>query len=176
MVPKIVITGSECTGKTTLAGQLAAEYETIASVEFARRYLDVKAAPLDVFDVEPIAHGQMAEEDAAALAASRLLVLDTDLVSTVVYARHYYGGCPDWIVRAARARLADAYLLLMPDVPWVPDGTQRDRPHARAEIHVAFLETLRSFGARVHEIAGTWDRRRQAARNIVESLLKVKRT
>mgnify|MGYP000592549471 CR=1 FL=1 len=30
----------------------------------------------------------------------KLLVLDTDLVSTVVYARHYYGHCPAWIEEA----------------------------------------------------------------------------
>ena len=46
------------------------------------------------------------------------MLLDTDLVSTVVYSRHYYGDCPAWIEAAAVRRLADLYLLHDIDVPW----------------------------------------------------------
>ena len=131
---RVVVTGSESTGKTTLAAELAAHYGTVWSPEFAREYLDRKGSALDDSDVEPIARGQVAGEDEAALRAGRLLVLDTDLVSTVVYARYYYGRCPEWIAELARKRVAQRYLLLCPDVPWVPDGAQRDRPAALLEV------------------------------------------
>ena len=98
---RVVLTGSESTGKTTLAADLAAHYRTVWSPEFARAYADRKKGPLDRSDVEPIARGQIAGEDEAARRAGRLLILDTDLLSTVVYGRHYYGRFPEWIEKAA---------------------------------------------------------------------------
>src|SRR6266700_2123986 len=113
---RVVVTGSESTGKSTLALELAEHYGTVVCGEFVRDYLDRRGGVLDASDVEPIARGQIALED-----AHEGLIFDTDLISTVVYARHYYDFCPDWIAAAARARSAGLYLLLDVDVPWVPD-------------------------------------------------------
>jgi NadR type nicotinamide-nucleotide adenylyltransferase len=167
----IVVTGSECTGKTTLASELADRLAAPWSPEFAREYLDRKGAPLVGGDVEPIARGQVAGEDAAMARAAGIVVEDTDLVSTVVYARHYYGACPAWIERAAAERLGDLYLLLHPDVPWVADGLQRDRPADRAVLHDLFRQRLSAFGARFVDIAGDWASRRTLAFNAVDALL-----
>lgn len=167
---RVVLTGSECTGKTTLAGELARAYGAHVSLEYARFYLDAKGEGLTAADVEPIARGQATVEDDAEAAARRVLFKDTDLVSTVVYARHYYGECPAWIEEAARRRLGDLYLLLAPDVPWVADGAQRDRPESREEIHALFRSTLVDLGARVVEIGGTWAERRARATEAVDAL------
>jgi NadR type nicotinamide-nucleotide adenylyltransferase len=167
----IVVTGSECTGKTTLARELAEGFGVPRSVEFAREYLDRKGAPLVDADVGPIARGQIDAEDAALAGASHAVIKDTDLVSTVVYAHHYYGACPAWIEQAARERLGDLYLLLYPDIPWVADGLQRDRPADRVLLHGLFSERLRALGACVVDIAGDWSARRSRALAAVHSLL-----
>ena len=159
----VVVTGSECTGKTTLAHEVARQCSGPCSPEFVREYLDRKGLELDATDVEPIAVGQIAVEDAALSHASALLVKDTDLVSTVVYARHYYGACPAWIEEAALAHRGDLYLLLHPDVPWVADRLQRDRPVERDLLHGLFRAALAGLGARVVDITGTWDERRDRA-------------
>jgi NadR type nicotinamide-nucleotide adenylyltransferase len=173
----VVVSGSECTGKTTLAAELADGFDAPSSSEFARAYVDAKEGPLDASDVQPIAAGQLAVERAAdhhaAARQARVVVRDTDLVSTAVYARHYYGSCPEWIEAAARRRAGDLYLLLCPDVPWVADGLQRDRPDdtERAEMHARFRDALASLGARVVEIRGSWaERRRQAFAAVAAAL------
>jgi nicotinamide riboside kinase len=120
--------------------------------------------------VEPIARGQIEATDAAARASDRLLVQDTDLVSTVVYSRHYYGDCPAWVEAAARERLGQLYLLLHPDVPWLPDP-QRDRGDRRAELHALFSAALERMGARVIDVRGTWPERARAAHAAVLGLL-----
>jgi NadR type nicotinamide-nucleotide adenylyltransferase len=157
-VSRIVVTGSESTGKTTLAKQLATRLRATWVPEYARFYATHVGRPLTIDDVEPVARGQMALEDAALASGSALLVLDTDLVSTVVYARHYYGHCPDWIVAAARERLAHLYLLLDVDVEWIGDGV-RDQPGARLDLHRRFQEQLRDLGARMAGIHGLGDAR-----------------
>ena len=167
----VFVTGSECTGKTTLAADLAGQFTAPCSPEFAREYLERKGVSLVASDVEPIARGQVAGEDAASAEAAEVVIKDTDLVSTVVYARHYYGTCPAWVERAAEDRLGDVYLLLHPDVPWVGDGLQRDRPVGRALLHGLFTERLSALGARVVDIAGDWPVRRTLASEAVSALL-----
>ena len=153
-VRRIVITGSESTGKTTLAAMLAERFGTVASPEFARDYLDLKPSPLDRHDVEVIAVGQIAMEERYLRRAERVLFLDTDLFSTVVYGEHYYGAIEPWIERVARERRGDLYLLLDIDVPWVADP-QRDRGDRREEMHGLFRSALERGGARWITIGGS---------------------
>jgi len=167
---RVVLTGSESTGKSEMARALAAHYRTTWAAEYVRDYLDAKGAPLDATDVEAIARGQMAREDAAIAAAKRLAILDTDLLSTVVYVRHYYGEVPRWIERAARERVADLYLLLDIDAPWTPDA-QRDRADRREEMHALFAEALRGVDVRTVLIGGSWEERRVRAIEAIDALL-----
>ena len=111
------------------------------------------ARPLTRDDVDVIARGQIAIEDAGAATAPAFVVQDTDIVSTVVYARHYYGACPDWIVAAARRRLAPLYLLSDVDIPWVRDAV-RDQPLERHLVDAHFRETLAEFDANVVRLSG----------------------
>jgi NadR type nicotinamide-nucleotide adenylyltransferase len=171
-VLRVVVTGSESTGKTTLARFLATRYDTAGCPEFSRQDLEQKGAPLTVDDVEPIARGQRAAEDVALRGAHRLLFLDTDLLTTVLYARHYYGACPAWIEADARERRGDLYLLNHPDVPWEADGPLRDRGDRREEMHGLFKSMLGEFGARAVDVKGPWAERRQRALGAVEALLR----
>jgi NadR type nicotinamide-nucleotide adenylyltransferase len=153
----VVITGPEAAGKSTLVQAVAAHFGVPWGAEYARIYAEAIARPLAATDVEPIARGQTdleaTAEQAALARGARLVVLDTDLVSTVVYSHHYYGMCPEWIVQAARERRGDLYLLLEPDLPWVPDGI-RDRPRRRQAMRDEFRAWLERFDARVAEIRG----------------------
>jgi NadR type nicotinamide-nucleotide adenylyltransferase len=171
---RIVITGSECVGKTTLADQLAAHYGTLSVPEFARGYAERMDAPLTVHDVEPIARGQVALEQEylarAREAGHPLVVHDTDLLSTVAYSHHYYGDCPPFVEALASARRADQYLLLDIDVPWVPDGV-RDRGERRHDVHTCFRETLARFDVPFTIVQGSWDDRLRAAVAEIDRLL-----
>ena len=183
-IARIVLTGSESTGKTELARALAAHYDTAWAAEYVRDYLDAKGGALDAGDVEAIARGQMAREDSALSASPRedgftrrrggrgenLIILDTDLFSTVIYACHYYGSCPEWIERAAHERRGDLYLLLDVDAPWTADP-QRDRGERREGMHTLFRDALEAAGARVVIIRGGWEERRTRAIEAIDAFL-----
>ena len=98
---RVCLIGPECTGKTTIAARLAERYAAPWVPEYAREYAQRVARPLTADDADPIARGQLALEDRsteeACRTGARLLILDTDLVSTYVYARHYYSAAPPWL-------------------------------------------------------------------------------
>jgi nicotinamide riboside kinase len=174
VITRLVVTGSECTGKTALSSSLARHYGVGCTSEFVREYAERRGRPIAESDHWPIVLGQAAAEDdaldRARTARHPLLVLDTDLLSTVAYCHHYTRGCDADIERMARQRLADHYLLLDIDVPWIPDGV-RDRGDRREEVHALFVSTLDRFGAPYTLIGGSWSERLAAAIRVTDTLL-----
>jgi NadR type nicotinamide-nucleotide adenylyltransferase len=166
---RIAVVGPESTGKTTLAQRLAAYFGTVWVPEYARSYAEAKRAPLDRSDVEPIARGHRAAEEALARRCDRLLLVDTDAVMTTLYSRIYYGDCPAWIDELAAGKRYDLYLLMAPDVAWVADP-QRDLPQRREEFFASCRKALEAKSARFEIIQGDWESRLSHAIEAVRRL------
>ncbi len=175
----ICVTGPESTGKTTLAGRLAELANTDWVPEASRIYAERKGAELLESDVEPIAREHISLFDSASVrervAGAKLIVLDTDLLSTVIYSRHYYGHVPAWIERAERARRADLYLLCDIDVPWVADGI-RDRPAKREEMFGVFHEALLRRRTPFVRVRGDWEERWLIAREAIAPFIAARQS
>jgi NadR type nicotinamide-nucleotide adenylyltransferase len=171
-VIRVVLTGSESTGKSTLAQTLAEHYDAPLVPEFVRGFAERKNGPIEFGDHGPIARGQMALEDEHMARASRLVVQDTDLLSTVVYCEHYFGACPEWVRDAAAARRPDLYLLMEIDVPWIADGV-RDRGERREELQQLFRNAVAASETAVAVVRGSWGERLQRAVDSIDELLLV---
>jgi NadR type nicotinamide-nucleotide adenylyltransferase len=174
-VRRVVLVGPESTGKTWLAGELALHYGVPWAPEHARAYVEHHGAALAYADVDAIGRGQRDGEDEAVAAGeaagARFVVLDTDLLSTMVYSRHYYGDCPAWIEAEVARRLGDLYLLHDIDVEWKADGFQREAPERREELFVRFRLTLEVLDARIAMVQGDWPRRREGAITAIDEWL-----
>lgn len=172
---RAVLIGPECTGKTRLARELANHYGVPWSEEYARLFVEEHPRSVTYADVDAIARGQNRLEDQAIAearhAGSRLVIHDTDLLSTVVYSRHYYDRVPAWIEPLALARRGDVYLLHYPDVPWAADGHQRAEPERREELFERFRRLLTDSGVMVAVIEGPWEARRQVALEAIDLVL-----
>lgn len=171
---RVVITGSESVGKTTLGLQLAAHYHVLCVPEYVREFTRLKGTPPVLADREGLARGQASYEDEyidrSRALGNTLLLHDTDLVSNVAYSHHYFGDCPPAIEALAIARRADHYLLLDIDVPWIADGV-RDRGDRREEMHTLFVTTLDRLGAPYTIVRGDWPERLSIATNFIDTLL-----
>ena len=154
---RVCLTGPESVGKSELATRLAREHGFVYVPEYAREYAEARNNELTASDVEPIARGWLER-----LPDAPRVMLDTDLISTVVYARYYYGGCPEWIVEEARRRRADLYLLLDTDLEWKPDPARDAGGDAREDLFQAFLAALDEFETRWEIVSGEWDERYRA--------------
>ena len=166
---RVCLTGAESTGKSELAAQLARHFSAPRVPEYSREYAANLARELSYMDVMAIARGQIELEERIAADARKLLILDTDLLSTVVYSRHHFGASPAIVEAVARTRLADLYLLLDIDVPWIPDPV-RDSGETREELHGEFQGVLKEFNANFKTISGPWDERFKSAAEVIGSL------
>jgi nicotinamide riboside kinase len=144
-VLRIAFYGPESTGKTTLARQLAADFDTVWAPEFARDYLqekwDEKGELCQPDDLLPIAVGQTQLENQKLQEARRFLFCDTTVLVTKVFGELYYGAVDPMLEKAVKKHKYDLIFLTDIDVPWEPDDL-RDRPHNRAETLQFFEEQL----------------------------------
>ncbi len=168
-VKRVVIYGPESTGKTTLAEKLAARYQTVWVPEFARGFLEGKGAWVELSDIPKIANGQIASEDALARDANRLLICDTDLITTTIYSQHYFGKCPKEVEEKADEREYDLYLLLDIDVPFVEDW-QRPDAHSRQYFLERFKAELDLRKRNYVLISGSYDERFERAIKAIDAL------
>jgi NadR type nicotinamide-nucleotide adenylyltransferase len=167
---RIVLTGPEASGKTTLAKALARNFRAAWLPEQARIYAEEVRRELTAADAELIAQRTIDADDAALAAGAPLILLDTDLISTVLYVRHYYGPCPPWIEAAARERKGDLYLLCAPDLPWTADGV-RDRPAQRREMFTLFENAMQDFDCVSIDVSGVGAARERAAVSAANALI-----
>lgn len=178
-IVKVVLYGPESTGKTTLAKKLAEHYRTVWVPEFARDYLqqkwDKEKKICEIQDILPIVKGQLALENELTKKANKLLVCDTDPLTTKVYSEAYYNGeCPDPLTKVALNNIYDLYFLTYIDIPWVADDL-RDRPLQREEMFFKFKAALDEFKKPYLILEGDIEERLKKATSRIDEILKIKK-
>ena len=169
-VRRVAIVGAECSGKTTLAQALAGALRTVWAPEYAREYLAGRRQPLTPADLRVIARAQAAREDERARQAQRVLICDTNLITTQLWHEHYFGDCPDDLRALARQRAADLTLLCAAEVPWVADGL-RDAPGSRLWFQQRFQAELTAQGRPWVLLTGSVEQRLKTALHHVQQVL-----
>jgi nicotinamide riboside kinase len=172
MTRRIVITGAECTGKSTLTQALSGYYGEPWTPEFVRTYVERVQRELKTDDIREIFAGQLAVEDAAFETANRYVFHDTNLLSSIIYASHYFGHRED----AEQVRFLERdyalYLLCTPcGVEWKDDPGQRDSPEARDTLQANFKASLDALQLPYIELGGNLSARMSAAVRAVDALL-----
>lgn len=167
---KIVITGPESSGKTTLAAQLAAHFGAVWVPEFSRQYLAGLGRLYTFEDLLEIANGQIELEDKLASTANDLLFLDTSLEVLKIWSEVRYGRCHPKITASLFSRLPDQYLLCHPDLPWEPDPL-RENPNDRDALLALYKEQLILLGIPYGEVCGIGQSRFNNAIHVVNQVL-----
>ena len=122
---KIVLTGPESTGKSTLARELAKYFDTVWVKEYLREFAEEKYSKnkeLVYNDNLLIANRQFELEQEAIKNANRFIFCDTDILQTVVYSFEYYNKVQSEIEEKLESNNTDLYILLNLDVEWKKDA------------------------------------------------------
>jgi NadR type nicotinamide-nucleotide adenylyltransferase len=170
-VRRVCLLGPESTGKSTLARQLAEQFATVAVGEYARTVREDRPGDLEAEDMQQVARGQLAAEEALARQANRVLICDTDLLSVWLWCERLFGLCPEWIRAEAGRRRPDLYLLTEADVPFVGPAAW-DEPEQRQAFGRACRRLLRTQKRPYVRLRGSWDDRFRRARAAVRKLLR----
>jgi nicotinamide mononucleotide transporter len=173
-VRRVAVFGPESTGKTMLAEKLAAHFGEPWVPEYAREFWDAHGK-ITLEDIPVISRRQAELEDATAARAKRVLICDTEALTTMLWSDVLYGECQPEVRNAveARAKHYDLYLLLNTDVPFESDP-QRVFPDeaGREKCMTIWRDALTSRKLPVVEIRGTWAEREAAAIAAVKKLLQ----
>jgi NadR type nicotinamide-nucleotide adenylyltransferase len=174
-VLRFAIFGTESTGKTRLAERLAEHFGEPWAPEFVREFWEQRAGRIVAADLEAIARGQIAAEEAAAARARRAVFCDTELLACTLWNDCLFpGACPPWVRIEAerRAKHYALYLLCDADVPFAADP-QRCFPDApaRERARERWRAALVSRALPRVEIRGPWPERERTAIAAVERAL-----
>jgi len=167
----ICLYGPESVGKTTLARQLADHYGTVYVPEVARDL--ITSNELTPADYERIGYAQTAAIQAARTRANGVLICDTDVITTIVYAETYLGAAPAVLFELEKEVCFDQYFLLHIDVPWVADGL-RDLGHRRQEMFDRFRQALAERNRAYTLVMGDWNRRRAIVTAAIDEHLRAR--
>lgn len=169
---RIVITGAECTGKSTLAQALSGYYGEPWTPEFVRSYVGRVQRELRADDLPQIFAGQLALEDAAREKANRCVFHDTNIFSSILYANHYFGHRKDAEQVQFLERDYALYLLCSPHgIEWAADPGQRDSPEARDALQQKFKVSLDTLALPYIELHGALSARMSTAIREIDALL-----
>jgi NadR type nicotinamide-nucleotide adenylyltransferase len=166
---RIAIVGPECTGKTSLATQLASICKTTWVPEFARTFLEKLERPYIASDLIDIALGQVDLEDRLASNADKLLICDTNLLVIKIWSEFKYNTCHPWILENVLSRYYDLYFLTDIDMPWEEDP-QRENPEQREELFGLYKKALDDMRAKYILLSGNEEKRIEKALAAIKEL------
>ena len=172
---KIVLTGPESTGKSTIAQKLANHYNTVWVKEYLRDFAEEKYSKnleLVYPDNLLIAQGQIDLEKEAIDKANRFVFCDTDILQTVVYSYEYYNKAQPELERLLQKSNTDLYLLLNLDVSWEED-ILRDKPNDRNRMFDVFKETIIKNDKEYVILKGKGENRLQNAIKYIDELFNM---
>lgn len=159
-IKKIVVTGPESTGKSTLSAALAEELNTVWVPEYARGYLEKLGRDYNKQDLSTIAKGQLAAEDKLEHEANKFLICDTDLQVIKVWSNAKYGTCDKEILEGIATRPYDLYLLTYIDTTWEDDPLrEHPAPEERLYFYNLYRDIVQNSGIPWVDIRGSHEER-----------------
>ena len=169
---KVVILGTESTGKTTLANDLANHFKATLVLEAGREV--IKDSTVFSFeDLITTAKEHANKINMALNGDSPLIIIDTDVYITQSYSTYFFGKELELSEDIYETNKAHLYLYLNNDVAYIQDGTRLSEID-RNNIELSHRKIIERYKLPIHEIKGNWSERFNTAVALIENLLNKK--
>jgi HTH-type transcriptional repressor of NAD biosynthesis genes len=168
-VRKVVVLGSESTGKTVLTNNLA-KYFNATLVSEAGRDIIADSNSFTVDDLHLVAKEHAKRIEQSVLGSSPLVIIDTDIHITKSYSRFAFGRELEVPAEVYEASKADLYLYLNTDVAYFQDGTRLSEEE-RNLLDLSHRQALADHDISFVEITGNWEQRFEKAKEYINKLI-----
>lgn len=175
---RVLVLGSESTGKSTLVRNLALAYNTNYVSEAGRDTCDY-AGGEDLMIAEDLYENLLRQKInvmEAAKHSNRILFVDTDAVTTLFYSHFLLGDKQKELTVCTKLAEAihetdrwDLVLFLEPDVEFIQDGTRNEKIRQDREgCSLRIKELLDRYRVEYHCIEGTYLERFNRAKELIQ--------
>lgn len=171
----VCLLGAESTGKTTLSHALAERlgqrgWAAQVVPEALRDWCAAAGRTPRPQEQLGIAQEQERRVDQAVAAGAQAVVADTSALMVAIYSAMLFADGSLHAYALAQQRRYTVNLLMALDLPWVPDGLQREGPHVRAPVDAQLRQALGRAGVAWHLVHGSGPARADAAWSAIESV------
>lgn len=178
---KIVLVGPESSGKSTLTKLIAKKLKTKYVNEYGAEYIKniglnkntKNNKKFTILDISHIAAGQIYLEDESLKKPKKIIIHDTDLITTQIWSEIYFNDCPKWIVDESYKRTYDMYLLMDIDFDWVDDGS-REFPEKRKTHFNRIKSELEKRNIKYTLISGSIENRLKQSIKEINKIIKLR--
>jgi len=128
LITNVVFLGAPSTGKTTIASQLAQEYNTVWMPEYGREYWETHQVQrrLSLEQLVEIAFGHLEREEAMKQQANQYLFTDTNAITTYHFSLYYHNSVAPTLVDLANQATLGYDLVFVCDID-IPSHDTWDR-------------------------------------------------
>ena len=169
MLNKIVISGPESSGKTTLFNELCGSYSLVGVSEYARDYIENLERSYSYDDILLIAQKQYKNEQFCLKSNQPFVLTDSDLLTLEIWCEFRYNKCHSFIKDKLREYPPNVYLLCYPEIKWEYDP-QRENPNDRMDLFQIYENKIKSLGVDYYIIKGDRLTILESAKRIINSI------
>lgn len=158
---KVVVLGTESTGKSTLCQLLSVKFSTNL-VEEAGREIIPDSTRFTLDDLNRIVEIQTQNIQKAQSGNSVITIIDTNLFITESYAHYFLNEELNYKKEIEETNRAHLYLYCCADAPYVQDGTRLSE-YERNQLDLSHRKVLENHEIDLIELKGNWEERFQTA-------------
>lgn len=166
---RIVFTGPESSGKTSLANFISYQYKGKLIPEYSRQYLNENGPLYTKDEITQMAISQHTKAINCHSNAN-LQIEDGDLLTYIVWQQVKYGRINEHLMELWHTNAPDLYLICFPDLPWIYDPL-REHPMDREMLFKIYLATISKNGLKYQIISGVGQQRLSLVNFYLRSLV-----